>query len=88
MNKRTSKNIDFLNKSSNYKFVTRNWNIVGNQSNANFSARKKIIKILKSSPCDYNDAYKLVRVNIKNKGQSLVTEVAFKNRAPFISCIT
>ena len=87
MNKRTSKNIDFLNKSSNYKFVTRNWNIVGDQSNANFNARKKIIKILKSSPCDYNDAYKLVRVNIKNKGQSLVTKVAFKNRAPFISCI-
>ena len=32
-----------LNKTSNFKFVTRKSNIVNNQSNANYSVRSDII---------------------------------------------
>ena len=41
----------------------------------------------KSIFCDYNDAYISVRGNITTIGCNLLTEVAFKNCAPFIKCI-
>ena len=41
----------------------------------------------KSIFCGYNDAYILVRGNITTIGCNLLTEVAFKNCAPFIKCI-
>ena len=67
---------NLLNKSSDFKFVTRNQNIVN-----------EIIyntEVLKSDLCDYNDAYFLVRDNITIIGHNLLTEVAFINCAPFI----
>ena len=35
--------LNLLNKSRGSKFVTRNWNIVNNQSNANYSLGNKVM---------------------------------------------
>ena len=43
--------------------------------------------ILKLILCNYNDAYILVRGNIITLNHE-VTQVAFKNCAPFTNCIT
>ena len=59
--------LNLLNESNDYKFVTRKWNIVNNQSNANYDERNKVIyntEVLISNLCDYNDAYILVRGDI------------------------
>ena len=56
-----------MNEASDSKFVTRKWNIVNDQSNANYDAENEIIyniEVLKSNFCDYNDAYILVRGDI------------------------
>ena len=82
-----------MNQASDSKFVTRNWNIVNDQSNANYSVENEIIystEVLKYNLCDYNDyndAYVLVRSNTTIIGH-IVTKAAFKNCAPFIKCIT
>ena len=34
---------NFFNEASDFKFVTRNWNIVNDQSNCNYSVGNKII---------------------------------------------
>ena len=47
--------LNLLNEASNSKFVTRIWNIVNDQSNANYDVGNKIIyniKVLKSNLCD------------------------------------
>ena len=52
--------LNLLNEASDSKFVTRKWNIVNDQSNANYNIGNKIIcntQVLKSNLCDYNDAY-------------------------------
>ena len=44
-----------MNESSDSKFVTKNWNIVNNQFNANYDAGNEIIfntEVLKSNICD------------------------------------
>ena len=82
--------LNLLNEASDSNFVTRKWNIVNDQSNANYDVRNKIIyhtDVLKFNLCDYNDAYILVRGNITITGHQ-VTQVALKNCAPFIKCIT
>ena len=35
--------LNFLNETSDSKFVTRNWNIVNDQSNANYGVGNEII---------------------------------------------
>ena len=78
-----------MNKASDSKFVTRNWNIVNDQLNANHNVGNEIIysaKALKSNLPDYNDAYILVRDDITIIGHN-VTQVVFKNCAPFTKCI-
>ena len=55
--------LNLLNESNDSKFVKRKWNIVNDQLNGNYDAIIGIIyntEILKSSLCDYNDAYILV----------------------------
>ena len=42
INKRTWKIFDLLNKASNSKFVTRKWNIVNNNWNANYGVGNEI----------------------------------------------
>ena len=84
------KTLNLLNEAKDSKFATRKWNIFNGQSNANYDIRNEIIyntEVLKSNLCDYNDAYILVRGGITVKAAP-VTQVAFKNCAPFTKCIT
>ena len=84
------KTLNLLNDANNSKFLTRKWNIVNDLSNANYDVGNEIIyytEVLKYTLCDYNDAYILVRGNITIAGHQ-VTQVAFKNCAPFTKCIT
>ena len=49
-----------MNEENNSKFMIRKWNIVNDQSNANYDAGNEIIyniEVLKSNICDYHDAY-------------------------------
>ena len=52
--------LNLLNEASGSKFVARKWNIVNDNSNANYNAVDEITcnaEVLKSSLCNYNDAY-------------------------------
>ena len=52
--------LNLLNDASDSQFMTRKWNIVNDQSNANCHAENEIIyntEVLKSNLCDYNDAF-------------------------------
>ena len=49
-----------MNETSDSKFLTRNWNIVNDQLNANNSKGNEIIyktEVLKSNVFDYSDAH-------------------------------
>ena len=51
--------LNLLNEANDSKFVTKKWNIVNDQSNANYDEGNEIVynaKVLKSDLCDYNDA--------------------------------
>ena len=70
--------------------MTRKWNIVTNQPNANYDVGYEIISntdVLKSNLCDYNNAYILVKGNINVIGGN-GHQVEFKNCALFTACIT
>ena len=61
--------------------MTRKWNIVNDNSKANYDVANEITyktEVLKSSLCDYNSAYILVRGNIAIKGLQ-TTQAAFQN---------
>ena len=80
-----------MNEANDSIFVTKQWNIVNNQSNANYDVGNEIIynkEVLKFNLCDYNDAYILVRGDIVTTAHNNLTAVAFKNCASFINCIT
>ena len=82
--------LNLLNEASDSKFLTKNWNIVNDQSNANYGVGYEIIhntEVLKSNLCDYNDAYILIRGDI-TVAEASETQVSFKNCAPFTKCIT
>ena len=82
--------LNLVNRANDSKFVTRKWNIVNDNSKANYGVGSGIIyntQVLRSNLCDYNDAYILVRGDITITGAA-VTEVAFKNCAPFTKCFT
>ena len=69
--------------------MTRKWNIVNDQSNANYNVGNEIIydtEVLKSNLCDYNDAYILVRGD-NSVAAANATQISFKNCAPFTKCI-
>ena len=73
-----------MNDASDSKFVARQWNIVNDQSNANYDVGNKIIyntEVFKSNICDYN-IYILVRGDITVIAVP-ATQVSFKNYAPF-----
>ena len=84
----TQKIVNFLNGSDNEytKFATKKWYVIDSESKGNYS-HKNPIKFLTSSsesnPCDYFDAYILVTGNIIATPNNAVTQVAFKNCAPF-----
>ena len=76
--------LNSLNEVSDSKFVTRNWNTVNEQSNANYSAGNEIMQ--HRSVKIYN--YLLIQDDITIIGHNLLTEVAFTNCAAFTKCIT
>ena len=80
--------LNLLNEASNSKFATRKWNIVNDNSKANYNAANEItynIKVLKSNLCDYNDAYILVEGDITVTAAPQ-TQVAFNNCAKVTKC--
>ena len=82
--------LNLLNEANGSRFVTRKWNTVNDQSNANYDVGNEIIyntEVSKSNLCDYNDAYILVRVNTNIIGHQL-TQLAFESCAPFTKSIT
>ena len=82
--------LSLLNDANNSRFVTRKWNILNDNSKANYDAGNEITyntELLKSSLCDYNNAYILVRGDITFTAAG-ATQVAFKNCKPFTKCIT
>ena len=69
--------------------MTRKWSIVNDNSKANYRVGNEIIYntyVLRSDLCDY-DVNILVRGDFAIIGHQ-VTQVAFKNYAPFTKCIT
>ena len=82
--------LNLLNEANDSKFEKRKWNIAIDNSKPNYDAVNEITyntEVLKSNLCDYNDAYILLRGNITIIGHQ-VTQVAFKNCAPFTKCVT
>ena len=72
--------MNLLIEASDSRFVTRKWNIVNDQSKANYDVGNKTIydkEVLKSNLCDPSDAYILVRNNIFIIVRSQATQVAF-----------
>ena len=87
--------VNLLNNESNqpYKFRTRNWVEINNEARGTYSPNKQIkfkASMVRSSLCDYSDAYILVKGNItvNNTANNTNKKVIFKNCAPFTSCIS
>ena len=83
------------------KFRTKNWVEISDESRGTYNVNSQIkfkITILKSTLCDYSDAYILVKVTITINGRGADAAaiqadgrdkgVAFKSCAPFINCIS
>ena len=84
---------DANNESS--KFATRKWYVINDQNNIDYgvgdengTTTKFETKVIKSSLCDYSDAYVLVTGNITATSGDANDRVAFKYCAPFTKCIT
>ena len=86
-----------LNGESNKlsKFRTRNWVEINDEARGTYSHNKQIkfkISMLRSSLCDYSDAYILVKGNITVNNTAAANntnkKVIFKNCAPFTNCIS
>ena len=92
---------NLLNDESNQpsKFRTINWVEINDEARGTYSPNKQIkfkTVMLRSSLCDYSDAYILVKGNItvnNNAGvgaaaNNIGKKVIFKNCAPFTNCIS
>ena len=92
---------NLLNDGSNKpsKFRTRNWVEINDDIRGAYSPQKKMrfkTAMLRSSLCDYNDAYILVKENIIVNNTAVAAaaanntnkKVIFKNCAPFTNCIS
>ena len=80
-----------LNEASNSKFVTRKWNIVNNQWNANYAVENTTIdstETLKSNLWQFNNVYILVRGYLTILEVIDSTQVTFKFFALFTKCIS
>ena len=89
----TQKIINLLNNSENEysKFAIKKWYIIDRESKGNYSHKnpiKFLTNSLKSSFCDYSDAYMLVTGDITATPNNAATQVRFKNCAPFQKCRT
>ena len=89
----TQKIINLLNYSSNEesKFATKKWYVIDSQTTKGKYKQGDTIKFetetIKSSLCDYSDAFILVTGNITVNAVN-DTDVAFKTCAPFSTCKT
>ena len=89
----TQKIINLLNDSSNEesKFATKKWYVIDSQTTKGKYKQGDTIKFeaetIKSSLCDYSDAFILVTGNITVTADN-DKNVAFKNCAPFSTCRT
>ena len=89
----TEKIINLLNDSSNEesKFATKKWYVIDRQTTKGKYKQGNTISfetgIIKSSLCDYSDAFTLVTGDITVNANN-DTDVAFKNCAPFSRCTT
>ena len=78
------------------KFRTGNWVEISDESRGTYNVNSQIkfkTTMLKSSLCDYSDAYILVKGKITITGAARKADerdkgVAFKNYAPFTNCIS
>ena len=83
------------------KFRTKNWVEINDESRGTYNVNSQIkfkTTMLKSSLCDYSDAYILVKGTITTAGAGVDAAarqaderykgVAFKNCAPFTNCIS
>ena len=76
------------------RFVTKKWIEVYDQSEGNYNVNKEIrikTSMLRSDLCDFSDAYIVVKgvIAVANLDDAKRNKrVAFKNNAPFISCIS
>ena len=78
------------------KFATIKWYVINDQNNTDYGKRnedsttnKFETKVIKSSLCDYSNAYILVTGDITATGDDANIRVAnIKNCAPFTKCIT
>ena len=83
------------------KFRTRNWVEINDESRGAYNVNSQIkfkTTMLRSSLCDYSDAYILVKgtITINGRGADAAARqaderdkgVSFKNCAPFINCIS
>ena len=89
----TQKIVNLLNDFDNElsKFATKKWYVIHDhygEGNENGKSIKFETKNIKSSLCDYSDAYILVTGDITAKNCDENTNVAFKNCAPFTKCLT
>ena len=81
---------DEWNKPS--KFRTRNWVQISNDITGSYSPNKQIrfkTTMLRSSLCDYSDAYILVKekISVNAAANNTNKKAIFKNCAPFTNCI-
>ena len=77
------------------QFATRKCYVINDQNYTNYAdgdengtTIKFETKVIKSNLCDYSDAYILVIRNITVRNGNENTKVAFKNGAPFTTCVT
>ena len=93
--------VNLLDNASNQtsKFRTRNWVEINDDIRGTYSSNKQIrfkTTMLRSSLCDYSDAYILVKRNISVNNtagadaaaNNTNKKVIFKNRASFTNCIS
>ena len=91
--------VNLLDRTSDDKdlprFVTKKWIEVYDQSEKNYSVNKKIrIKTpkLRSDLCGFSDAYIVVKglitLEVDHDDNKQSRNLAFKNNAPFINCIS
>ena len=82
-----------------FKFRTRNWVEINDESRGAYNVNSQIkfkTTMLKSSLCDYSDAYILVKgtISVNNTAgagsgaNNINKQVIFKNCAPFPYCIS
>ena len=89
----TQKIINLLNNTEKEysKFATKKWYVIDSESRGNYSHENQIKLLtnsLESSLCDYSDAYISVTGDITATPNNAVTQVVFKNCAPFEKCRT